>query len=109
MVGGLAGTGVSGGATGAPRQLGTRFGADVRIVAAAGGHTDLDLARRIAADLELLPGKPVDELVVLSDFADLVVVGSRGLKGLRALGSVSERVAHEARCPVLVVRTDDTR
>ena len=109
IVVGLDGSAESAVATRVARQLGTRFGADVRIVAAAGGHTDLDLARRIAADLELLPGKPVDELVVLSDFADLVVVGSRGLKGLRALGSVSERVAHEARCPVLVVRTDDTR
>jgi nucleotide-binding universal stress UspA family protein len=32
------------------------------------------------------------------------VVGSRGLQGMRSLGSVSERVAHEARCSVLVVR-----
>jgi nucleotide-binding universal stress UspA family protein len=32
-------------------------------------------------------------------------VGSRGLHGLRALGSVSERVAHDASCSVLVVRT----
>jgi nucleotide-binding universal stress UspA family protein len=36
--------------------------------------------------------------------ADLLVVGSRGLDGFRALGSVSERVAHEASCSVLVVR-----
>jgi nucleotide-binding universal stress UspA family protein len=32
----------------------------------------------------------------------LVAVGSRGLTGLRALGSVSERVAHRAPCSVLV-------
>ena len=36
--------------------------------------------------------------------ADLLVVGSRGLHGVRALGSVSERVAHRAPCSVLVVR-----
>jgi nucleotide-binding universal stress UspA family protein len=36
--------------------------------------------------------------------ASLIVVGSRGLTGLKALGSVSERVAHRARCSVLVVR-----
>ena len=35
---------------------------------------------------------------------DLVVVGSRGLSGLRALGSVSERVAHGAHASVLVAR-----
>lgn len=36
--------------------------------------------------------------------ASLVVVGSRGRTGLKALGSVSERVAHRASCSVLVVR-----
>jgi nucleotide-binding universal stress UspA family protein len=36
--------------------------------------------------------------------SDLLVVGSRGLHGIRALGSVSERVAHKAPCSVLVVR-----
>jgi nucleotide-binding universal stress UspA family protein len=35
--------------------------------------------------------------------ASLVLLGGRGV-GARALGSVSERVAHEARCSVLVVR-----
>jgi nucleotide-binding universal stress UspA family protein len=39
--------------------------------------------------------------------ATLVVVGSRGLQGPRALASVSERVAHEAPCSVLVVRADE--
>jgi nucleotide-binding universal stress UspA family protein len=36
--------------------------------------------------------------------AALVVVGSRGLQGAHALTSVSERVAHEAPCSVLVLR-----
>jgi nucleotide-binding universal stress UspA family protein len=36
--------------------------------------------------------------------ADLLVVGSRGLHGIRALGSVSEAVAHRAPSSVLVVR-----
>jgi nucleotide-binding universal stress UspA family protein len=104
IVVGLDGSPASVLATRVARRLGERFGAEVRTVAAAGADVDLDMARRIAADLEVLPGRPVDELVVLSEFADLVVVGSRGLRGIRALGSVSERVAHEARGPVLVVR-----
>lgn len=40
--------------------------------------------------------------------ASLVVVGRRGLGGVRALGSVSERVAHRAGCSVLVVRPSTT-
>lgn len=36
--------------------------------------------------------------------ASLVVVGSRGLTGVKALGSVSERSAHHAPCSVLIVR-----
>lgn len=36
--------------------------------------------------------------------AGLIVMGSRGLTGLAALGSVSERVAHRAACSALIVR-----
>jgi nucleotide-binding universal stress UspA family protein len=38
--------------------------------------------------------------------ADLIVVGSRGLGGVRRalMGSVSDSVVHHAHCPVLVVR-----
>jgi nucleotide-binding universal stress UspA family protein len=36
--------------------------------------------------------------------AGLVVIGSRGLQGVHALTSVSERVAHEAPCSVLILR-----
>ena len=38
--------------------------------------------------------------------ADLIIIGSRGLTGIRrvVLGSVAERVVERAHCPVLVVR-----
>jgi nucleotide-binding universal stress UspA family protein len=75
------------------------------VVATGEPQVDLDAARRVAPELEELPGSAVGQLAVLSELADLVVVGSRSLRGLPALGSVSERVAHEARCAVLVVRT----
>lgn len=48
--------------------------------------------------------RPVEALVDAASRADLLVVGSRGAGGLRALGSVSERVAHRASSSVLVVR-----
>jgi nucleotide-binding universal stress UspA family protein len=39
--------------------------------------------------------------------ADLIVVGSKGMKGARRyLGSVPNSVAHGAHCAVLVVKTD---
>jgi nucleotide-binding universal stress UspA family protein len=46
----------------------------------------------------------VEALVDASRSADLIVVGSRGATGLKALGSVAERLAHQAECPVLIVR-----
>ena len=65
-----------------------------------------DIAARFGADLERYENvpEPVDALVEAAMGADLLVVGSRGLHGLKALGSVSERVAHNARCSVLIVR-----
>ena len=36
--------------------------------------------------------------------SSLVVMGARGVSGMRAVGSVSERVAHDAPCSVLVAR-----
>jgi nucleotide-binding universal stress UspA family protein len=71
----------------------------------------LDVARSIAArfggsldELEEEPARAVEALTAASDPADLLVLGSRGLHGLKSLGSVSERVAHRANTSVLVVR-----
>lgn len=54
----------------------------------------------------VVAGHPHRQLVVLAarERASLIVVGSRGLSGLHALSSTSERVAHEAGCSVLVLR-----
>jgi nucleotide-binding universal stress UspA family protein len=88
------------------RQLSERLNAELWPVVAAGGKA----VDRQAVDLildhrrEESPDEPVAALVAASADADLLVVGSRGLHGLKALGSVSERVAHQARSSVLVVR-----
>ena len=107
-------------------ELAVRFGASLRLVAAKGGKpVDVDglvrlqsLEPALAVGGGTVPGRatmrapalewseqpPVDALLAASAHADLLVTGSRGLHGLSALGSVSERVAHRARCSVLVVR-----
>jgi len=51
-----------------------------------------------------LQDEPVAALVAAAADGDLLVVGSRGLHGLKALGSVSEQVAHQAGSSVLIVR-----
>lgn len=54
--------------------------------------------------VEALRGRAPDALAGLGDSVDLIIMGARGLKGAKALGSVSERVAHKAASSVLVVR-----
>jgi nucleotide-binding universal stress UspA family protein len=88
------------------RRLSERFNAELWPLVAAGGKSVdgrlvnliIDRRREDSAD------EPVTALVAASADADLLVVGSRGLHGLKALGSVSERVAHQAHSSVLVVR-----
>jgi nucleotide-binding universal stress UspA family protein len=78
----------------------------------AGGHsaaasaTAQQLADRFGTQLRTVVAEeenPVDMLVREAADADLLVLGSRGLHGLRSLRSVSERVAHRATCSVLIV------
>ena len=60
------------------------------------------------ADTHLVRGRPDRELVHISEDinAGLIVMGSRGLGGVRRalMGSVSDSVVRHAHCPVLVVR-----
>lgn len=57
---------------------------------------------------ELVEGKPSEKIVEVAREGDLdiIVMGSRGLGGIKEvfLGSVSDRVADQAPCPVLVVK-----
>lgn len=85
--------------------LAEHFRADVRMIAAEGGKP-LDTEGLSSVDeLEWDRRQPVSALVAASKQADLVIVGGRGVHGVLALGSVSERVAHRAHCSVLVTRS----
>jgi nucleotide-binding universal stress UspA family protein len=104
VVAGVDGSAESGLAVAAARSVASSCRAELRIVLATNDQIDRDLAERIAPELEERDGRGVAVLAAESETADLVVVGSRGLQGLKALGSVSERIAHQASCSVLVVR-----
>jgi nucleotide-binding universal stress UspA family protein len=62
------------------------------------------------AEAHVRLGRPAEEIVNLADKigAGLIVMGSRGLGGIRRalMGSVSDSVVRHAHCPVLVVRKE---
>ena len=68
-------------------------------------------AAKIPVEITVTPSAPVDAITKTVDEidADLVVMGSRGLTGLKhvLLGSVAERTLRLCSCPVLVVKGDD--
>jgi nucleotide-binding universal stress UspA family protein len=80
------------------RQL---LDAQVEQIGAAGGTVVQSYVRL---------GRPDEEIVILANeiHAGLVVVGSRGLGGMRRLlmRSVADSVVRHAHCPVLVVRQE---
>jgi nucleotide-binding universal stress UspA family protein len=69
---------------------------------AAGGVEGLE------TEIHTEVGDPADVIIRCADEvgADLIVVGSKGLRGTkRILGSVPNTVAHKAGCHVLIART----
>ncbi len=58
--------------------------------------------------VEILRGDPAEEIIRLANIyhADLIVIGSRGLKGFKRIleNSVSSQVVTDAACSVLVVK-----
>ena len=71
----------------------------------------LEDAGSVSAQAHLSEGVPAAEIVALGEDIDagLIVVGSRGLGGVRRtlMGSVSEAVTRHAHCAVLVVRKEE--
>ena len=93
------------------RELGERVGARVELVTANAADTledcDVQAIEGNGISVSYRDAKPLDALLEAAQDVDLLVVGSRGLRGLQALGSVSDRVAHQAPCSVLVLRGVD--
>ncbi|MGH8977515.1 MAG: universal stress protein [Acidimicrobiia bacterium] len=63
----------------------------------------------VNVETHALPGDPADALITAAKDigADLVVVGSRGMSGVRRfiLGSVPNKVSHHCPCSLLIVDT----
>jgi nucleotide-binding universal stress UspA family protein len=79
-----------------------------RVVAAFAGRLT---ASEVQFYVHARIGPPADEILQLAEEvgADLLFIGSHGKVGVERwlLGSVSERVVREAKCPVMVVRRKD--
>ena len=63
----------------------------------------------ISVDEHAPKGDPADGVVAVAtrENADLIVIGSKGMQGKRRLlGSVPNKVSHQAPCDVLIVKTD---
>jgi nucleotide-binding universal stress UspA family protein len=71
-------------------------------------NTAKDGNPNLTVSTKLLEGRPAEQIVEIANRVDidLIVMGSRGLGGFTQLflGSVSDRVADEAPCPVLIVK-----
>ena len=82
------------------------------------GHSDtiqealLENAKRRGVKVEFHSsmGEPANALLELAELvkADLVVVGNRGMSGMKrfVLGSVPNKVSHHCPCSVLIVNTE---
>lgn len=81
----------------------TMLGAAIDTVRESGELEGVDIVT------EALEGHAGEQLIKLSEDADLLVVGARGHGGFLGLlmGSVTTYVVNHALCPVVVVRTAD--
>jgi len=62
------------------------------------------------SEIEIIGGEPVEEILRLANIyqTDLIILGTRGLKGVQRIlnDSVSSQVVADASCSVLVVHTN---
>jgi nucleotide-binding universal stress UspA family protein len=63
----------------------------------------------VACEVHVVAGDPSDALITVTEDvkADLLVVGNRGMTGVKrfVLGSVPNKISHHAHCSVLIVDT----
>ncbi|MEU4622724.1 universal stress protein [Actinoplanes sp. NPDC023801] len=87
----------------------SRFGAARQVaegIARGGVALAHEISPGLSCEIDILAGNPAARLLAETEDAGLLVLGSRGRGGFASLllGSVSQRIAVHARCPVAVVR-----
>jgi nucleotide-binding universal stress UspA family protein len=100
----------------AATRLALARGSELRVLFVPDGHPERyrELFKQVTEIERLIgctpafadqPGEPASRIVetARSQGTSLIAIGKRGLRGVKALGSVSERVVHRAHCSVLVV------
>lgn len=69
---------------------------------------DSQIRENVPADLEVRIGQPAEEIIAATNESkcDLIVISTRGITGLDRylIGSVADRVARLAPCPVILLR-----
>ncbi len=67
----------------------------------------------VTSEVHVVAGDPSDALITVTEnvHADLLVVGNRGMTGVKrfVLGSVPNKISHHAHCSVLIVDTGSPR
>jgi nucleotide-binding universal stress UspA family protein len=71
----------------------------------SGGSVD----EEVTCETHAVPGDPCEALISIAEqvHADLIVVGNRGMTGVKrfVLGSVPNKISHHAPCSVLIANT----
>ncbi len=94
-----------------PEELSTRFEESGQAILLAGRMVAEDSTQESAAirvHTELISAAVLPTLIDLSNDAEMIVVGCRGLGAIarRLLGSVSWGLVHQANCPVAIIHAD---
>jgi nucleotide-binding universal stress UspA family protein len=83
-------------------------GSDFKVDAVLQRARDTAGADGVEVEVHAPKGDAADSLIkaAMEHHADLIVLGSRGMRGARrVLGSVPNKVSHQAPCDVLIVQT----
>lgn len=91
-----------------PKPVYDELEAECGPIVERGVETARRVAPEITVDSAIIEGNPAQILIEYSKKAKIIVVGSRGLGGIKGmvLGSVSASVASHSFSPVVVTRTD---